>query len=150
MNTCNLTSHAEATIPLVAAPGVLPARILVVEDDATVRLTHQLALTQCGYQVDVVVDGEAAWAALQTTRYDLMVTDNTMPRLAGLELVKRIRAAHLSLPVILASGLIDQKSLAKQPWLKLAATLQKPFTYKELVSVVKQALHPAAGAQHPR
>ena len=62
-------------------------------------------LTGRGYQVDVAVDGQEAWHLLKAQRYDLLVTDVDMPRLDGIELVKRIRAdrALHGLPVVIVS-----------------------------------------------
>jgi response regulator RpfG family c-di-GMP phosphodiesterase len=55
-------------------------RILVVEDDAAIRQVNQEVLTYSGYHVDGAEDGAAAWAALQQINYDLVVTDNDMPK----------------------------------------------------------------------
>jgi two-component system sensor histidine kinase and response regulator WspE len=58
-----------------------------------------------GYLVDVAVDGVDGWNALRTGRYDLVVTDVDMPRLDGIELVRRVRAdrRYASLPIVIVS-----------------------------------------------
>lgn len=80
-------------------------RVLVVEDSLTVREVERQMLTRAGYQVDVAVDGLDGWNALQRERYDLVLSDVDMPRMNGLELVRRIRAdrrlAHL--PIVMVS-----------------------------------------------
>ena len=86
-----------------------PERILVVDDDEDIRQLSAEMLISHGYEVDAVEDGEAAWNALLASdygpdSYDLVITDNHMPKLTGLELAKRLRAQRMGLPVILASG----------------------------------------------
>jgi two-component system sensor histidine kinase and response regulator WspE len=80
-------------------------RVLVVEDSLTVREVERQMLTRAGYQVDVAVDGLDGWNALQRERYDLVLSDVDMPRMNGLELVRRIRAdrriSHL--PIVMVS-----------------------------------------------
>lgn len=80
-------------------------RVLVVEDSLTVREVERQMLTRAGYQVDVAVDGLDGWNALQREHYDLVLSDVDMPRMNGLELVRRIRAdRRLShLPIVMVS-----------------------------------------------
>ncbi len=63
--------------------------------------------------------------------------------LSGVELVMKLRAEDLTLPVILASGAIPTEELNRHPWLQLAATLLKPFTIEELLATVKKVLRAA-------
>src|ERR1041385_5324755 len=79
-------------------------RILLVDDDVDIRQTNTELLMRFGYQVDSAEDGAAGWAALRVSHYDLVITDNNMPKVSGLEMVDKLRAAHMPLPVILASG----------------------------------------------
>jgi two-component system sensor histidine kinase and response regulator WspE len=88
--------------PLVAAAR---KRVLVVDDSITVREIERQVLEARGYLVDVAVDGVDGWNALRTGRYDLVVSDVDMPRLDGIELVRRIRAdpRHAALPIVIVS-----------------------------------------------
>src|SRR6185436_5976774 len=79
-----------------------PQRILVVDDDVGLRQLGTEVLIRHGYQVDAAADHTAGWKALQARAYDLLITDRDMPRLSGLQLVKKLRAARMALPVILA------------------------------------------------
>jgi len=121
-------------------------RILVVDDDADARLQSTEVLTQHGYHVDAAEDGAVAWDTLQGNDYDLMVTDHKMPKVTGVELVEKLRAARMALPVILVSGAIPTDELNRRPGLQLAATLLKPFTADELVLAVKEVLRETAKA----
>ena len=102
--------------------------ILVVEDEADLRHIYSKVLIRSGYQVDTAEDGEAGWKLLyatcfSTNSYDLLITDNKMPKLSGVELIHQLHSAHLALPVILASGIIPINT----DQLHLAAILPKPF-----------------------
>ncbi len=80
-------------------------RILVVDDSLTVRETERRLLENGGYDVSVAIDGMEGWNALREGRFDLLVTDVDMPRLDGIELVRRLRAwpPTGSLPVVIVS-----------------------------------------------
>jgi len=92
-------------------------RILVVDDDVDLRHVNAEALRRGGYQTETAADGAAAWEALQANSYDLLITDNSMPKVSGVELVKKVRSARMSLPVILASGALPTEELDRNPWL---------------------------------
>ncbi len=121
-------------------------RILLVDDDTCIRERSAEALATSGYQVDTAEDGLAGWAALHASSYDLLITDNNMPKVSGVELVKKLRSARMTLPVVLVSGGISTEALHRNPSLQLAATLLKPFTIDELLGTVKKVLRPAEGA----
>lgn len=137
------TPRATAAAAAARIPANPPQRILVVEDDVDIRQLNAHVLVRSGYQVEAAEDGVAGWEALQTNNFDLLITDHDMPRLSGLELVKKARAAHMALPVILASGSLHTEELERHPWLELAATLLKPFSPQELLTTVKEVLRAA-------
>jgi DNA-binding response OmpR family regulator len=120
-----------------------PLRILVVEDDREIRRLSAEVLTRCGYDVDTAEDGAAAWSALLADSYDLMITDNNMPRLSGVELLKKMRGARMGLPVIMATGTVPTEQFAATPWLQPDATLCKPYAIEQLLGVVKKVLREA-------
>jgi DNA-binding response OmpR family regulator len=115
-------------------------RILLVDDDFYARELHAGVLIRFGYNVDTAEDGAAAWKALQEKSYDLLITDNRMPRVTGMELIKQLRSEDMTLPIILASGTVPTEELKRYPWLQLDATLPKPFTIAELLDTVREVL----------
>jgi DNA-binding response OmpR family regulator len=126
-------------------PGGLPAdqeskshskRILVVDDDSVIRCFYRDTLVRCGYHVDIAVDGAAGAAALQAASYDLLITDNNMPKVSGVELIQKLRSNKMTLPIIMASGTAPAAGVE----IHLAATLVKPFTHEELLVTVKKVL----------
>ena len=121
-------------------------RILVVEDDAVIRQLNTEVLTCSGYQVDAAEDGAAAWDALQRNNYDLVVTDNDMPKVTGVELIKKLQDTQMNLPVIMATGTLPDEEFARYPCLQPAVTLLKPYTFDELLNAVKAVLRATADA----
>ena len=115
----------------------------MVDDDGDLRRLSAEVLISSGYQVDAAEDGEAGWEALQARNYDLLITDNDMPNLSGLELVKKLHSARMALPVILASGTLPIWDES----LQLAAMLPKPFSIDELLGTVKEVLCAAESAR---
>jgi DNA-binding response OmpR family regulator len=115
-------------------------RILVVDDDSDLRQLYGFVLTRPGYLVDVAEDGAAGWEALQANRYNLLITEHEMPGLTGVELVRKLRAARMALPVVMAARRLPVEELARSPSLQLAATLAKPFLTDALLDTVQEVL----------
>jgi two-component system chemotaxis response regulator CheY len=143
----NITSQAGelagTSIPCEASP---PRNILVVDDDPDIRRINAMVLNRAGYHVDTVEDGAFAWEALGASRYDLMITDNNMPNLTGMELLKKLYASRMALPFIMVTGKMPEAEFTQYPWLQPDATLLKPYTVEELLGAVKTVLHEADGA----
>lgn len=80
-------------------------RILVVDDSVTVREVERKLLENAGYEVELAVDGAEGWNLLASRAYDLLLTDVDMPRMNGIELVKKVRGDRRleSLPIIIVS-----------------------------------------------
>jgi DNA-binding response OmpR family regulator len=121
-----------------------PQRILVVDDDICIRHLSSEALIAEGYRVDTAENGEEGWHALLNAvksgpeSYDLLITDNSMPKLSGVDLIRKVRSASMELPVILASGTVPLHTES----LDLAAILPKPFFPAALVQIVQKILQP--------
>src|ERR1700679_21676 len=115
-----------------------PQRILVVDDDICIRHLSSEALIAEGYRVDTAENGEEGWHALKSgsESYDLLITDNSMPKLSGVDLIRKMRSASMELPVILASGTVPLHTES----LDLAAILPKPFFPSALVQIVQKIL----------
>jgi DNA-binding response OmpR family regulator len=123
-----------------------PHRILVVDDDSDVRQLSVDVLTGSGFDVDAAKDGADGWAALQANGYDLVITDNKMPRMTGIEMIEKLRDACIISRVIMATGNLPVFEFARKPWLKPDAMLQRPFSNDELLATVKKVLRPDDGS----
>jgi DNA-binding response OmpR family regulator len=116
----------------------------VVEDDVSIRKLSTEVLIHSGYAVDAAKDGAAAWEALQADSYDLMITDNSMPKVTGVELLKKLRAARMALPVIMTTGTLPKEEFTRSPWIQPAAVLLKPYSVTEFLETVRKVLSATA------
>jgi len=114
-------------------------RILVVEDDPDIRRLNTEILIYSGYQVDAAESGLAAWYALQLNHYDLMITDNNMPKLTGVQLLQKMHASGMEMPVIMATGTLPSLEFSNE--LLQTTLLLKPYSYDELLKTVKNVLY---------
>jgi len=114
--------------------------ILVVEEEGDIRQLNAEVLIDAGYQVDVAEDGASAWAALQLTQYDLLITDQFLPKVSGVELLKKIHIARMTLPVIMATGILPTWEFALHPCLQAVTMLRMPYTIDRLLGLVKSIL----------
>lgn len=79
-------------------------RILIVEDDHLLGEGLLAGLRLAGFQPDWVKDGITAWNALQSEEFSAVVLDLGLPRMSGIDLLKRLRAAHSTLPVLILTA----------------------------------------------
>src|SRR5690349_14165171 len=81
-----------------------PVKILIVEDEDRLSQELQRALGEAGYAVDCAADGERAEFLGQTERYDAVVLDLGLPKIDGLTVLRRWRAAGLTMPVLMLTA----------------------------------------------
>ena len=124
----------------------LPLRILVVDGDPLIRQINSEVLIYSGYHVDAAEDGAAAWDALLENNYNLLITDNDLPQVTGVDLLKKVHATRKAMPVVMATGTFPAREFSQCPWLKPAAVLMKPYTFDELVDTVRKVLYATASA----
>jgi len=120
-----------------------PLRILVVEDETAIRHSNTKILLRSGYDVDTAEDGAAAWDILQGVVFDLMLTDNKMPKMSGVELLGKMRNACMAVPVIMTTGALPEAEFARNPSIQPTAVLLKPYTSAEMLRTVKKVLREA-------
>ena len=120
------------------------SRVLVVDDEAAIRKVVRDALEKAGNEVETAVDGEEAIALFEGGNFDLVVTDLNMPKLDGLELVRRIRTSS-AVPVLVLT--VRQEEREKVHLLDAGADdyVTKPFGVAELVARSKALLRRAGG-----
>jgi PAS domain S-box-containing protein len=116
-------------------------RILVVDDEKAVRDLHSEVLTGAGYEVVAVADGALAWDAIQTQHFDLMITDNSMPKISGVEVINKLIAVNITLPVIMVTGALPQHEFKRYSWLNSIAVLEKPVSNRAILSKVEKLLN---------
>lgn len=116
---------------------------LIAEDNAALRRVIGFTLRGSGFDVTAAADGLLAWEAAEHTAFDLVVTDQQMPNLNGLELVERLRtsAPNQNTPVILltAKGLELQQETVRDQY-GVAAMLHKPFSPAQLAKLAEESV----------
>ena len=118
--------------PKLHSPG--PHRILYVEDDLnTLTSTYEL-LTLLGHSVTPAASAEAALDAFAVSKFDVLLTDVTLPGLSGIDLAREVARLRPSLPIVFASGYGTKLDLA--PDLLGHAILPKPFDLAQLEGVL--------------
>ena len=126
-------------------------RILVVEDDARVRLITVRRLRELGYVTTEAQSGEAALALLARQPFDLLLTDVLMPGgLSGLELARRARKADPRLRVAFVSGYADPEAMREARQELDAELLRKPHRNDELAATVARALARLSDTEPPK
>jgi two-component system OmpR family response regulator len=128
-------------------------RILVVEDDRTLRQALAYSLEREGYEVRSAVDGEQGLAAARGADFDLILLDVMLPGLSGIELLRTIRAEGNATPVLILSAKGDE--IDRVVGLKIGADdyVAKPFSRPELLARIEAVLRRerrAASAASPR
>ena len=117
------------------------ARILIAEDDDSLRQFLAKALTSAGHDVDSAGDGIEAEAAVSTFEYDLLIADIVMPGLDGIELARRACAARRELRVMFITGFAAVALKAREMAPRQdARVLSKPFHLRDLVAEVDRLL----------
>src|SRR5499427_4463480 len=125
-------------------------RALVVEDEAALRETLQTRLGEVGFTVDVARDGDEGLFAGLEYPLDIAVIDLGLPGLSGLELIRRLRAAHKTFPILILT--------ARDNWQDKVEGLQagaddyvvKPFHFEEVLARLQALLRRAGGWASPQ
>lgn len=120
-------------------------RILIAEDDSIIADGLTRSLRQGGYAVDWAANGFDAEAALMTTAYDLLILDLGLPKLPGLEVLKRLRARNAQLPVLILTALDGTGDRVKGLDLGADDYMVKPFELAELEARVRALTRRSAG-----
>ena len=120
-------------------------RILIAEDDAIIADGLCRSLRQGGYAVDWAPNGLDADTALVTTAYDLLILDLGLPKLSGLEVLKRLRSRSASTPVLILTALDGTGDRVKGLDLGADDYMVKPFELAELEARVRALTRRSAG-----
>jgi signal transduction histidine kinase/ActR/RegA family two-component response regulator len=139
--------EARAPVTIDAVPP-LPGRILLVDDDASVRLSTRAMLEELGHKVVEAAGGAEALAVLdRDRRFDLLVIDFAMPLMNGSQLAAAVTKLWQAAPILFVTGYVENDAL--RPWSALGyGTVRKPFTAHDLgVAVERARQQPESAAQ---
>jgi two-component system, cell cycle response regulator CpdR len=116
------------------------ARILLAEDDDSLRGFLVTSLSRAGHEVAAYGDGDSAWEALEFGAFDLLLTDIVMPGLDGIELARRGAEADPAMKIVFITGFAAVALSAQAQAPKDAKVLSKPFHLKDLVVEIERVI----------
>jgi DNA-binding response OmpR family regulator len=116
------------------------ARILVIDDDATVRRSLEIALKRNGYEVDVAETGKEAIKKSKTKPYNLALIDIRLPDMDGIELLTKMRESVPKMVKIIITGYPSQENAVQAVNRDADGYLVKPYTIEELLLKIKEQL----------
>jgi DNA-binding response OmpR family regulator len=122
------------------------ARILLVDDEADVRLVVRTVLTRSGFHVHEAVDGASARGALAENEFDLMVLDIGLPDVDGCELLRSLRATS-GVPVLVLTARSSEHERERAMESGADAFMGKPFSNAALVAALQRLLAEASARQ---
>ncbi len=115
--------------------------VLIAEDYEPGANLLSLFLKRAGYTVSVVYDGRAAWEALQEKRFDILITDWMMPKLDGVELIRKARQDLPSCPaIVMLTTLTSDQSRIRALESGADAFISKPYVSREILDVLKNVV----------
>ena len=112
-------------------------RILIAEDDASLTAGLMHSLRQAGYVVDCVKTGDEADRAASGSDFDLLILDLGLPKMSGLEVLRRLRARHSNIPVLILTAMDGVQDRVRGLDLGADDYLAKPFALNELEARVR-------------
>jgi excisionase family DNA binding protein len=124
-------------------------RILIVDDEQTVRDLVAKTLSMADYDVDTAPDGPSALDRLNTTEYDLLITDLKMPGMDGLSVIREVRRRSSELPIVIITGYSTEASAIEAINLGVSGYLTKPFRLPRVLAVAARALGEPAPSAEP-
>jgi len=130
---------AAAAPPRPAAVSSRP-RVLVVDDEASIRDLLAKTLSLAEYDVDVAPDGRSALERMRMYSYDLLIADLKMPGMDGLTVIREAKRYKNDLPVIIITGFSTESSAIEAVNLGVAGYLTKPFRVPQVLAAAAKAL----------
>jgi DNA-binding response OmpR family regulator len=117
-----------------------PLNILLAEDERSVAFSILFALKADGHKIEIVRDGEEALAELtrKPGAFDLLITDHSMPRANGVELVKRLRDTAFCGKIVVLSAHLSAENRAAYAALGVDLMVPKPFDVHELRAAIRR------------
>ncbi|MGH8914352.1 MAG: response regulator transcription factor [Acidimicrobiia bacterium] len=115
-------------------------RVLVADDSATVTTLLVTALELEGYEVETAVNGIEAYEKGIAGDFDLVILDQLMPGLLGLEIIERWQREGHQINVMMLSGVDDERTVVSSLDMGAVDFIRKPFRLPELIARIRQRL----------
>ena len=115
-------------------------RVLVVDDEASIREGLEEYLTSMGYKVILAKDGYEAFKLTIDEDFDIILMDINMPRMNGLEAIRAIKESRPAVPIIIVSGYFSKEDEKKGYQLGVVKFIRKPFKGLEVLESIKKVI----------
>jgi PAS domain S-box-containing protein len=132
----------EAVAPHAMIKPVKPARILVIDDEATVREVLEKMLSQVDHRVTAAQNGDEGIRLFQEKEFDIVLTDLGMPGMSGWEVCQKIKKMNPYTPVGMITGWGMEVSQSKMEECGLDFIIAKPFDFNQIIRVVSEKIEP--------
>lgn len=117
-----------------------PAKILIVDDEDSLRELLLIMLQREGYLVDAAENGAVAFEKISQENYDLIISDIQMPKVSGIELLRKIRKQEIDVTVLMITAFSSTEEAVEAMKLGAYDYITKPFKNDEIRLVIKKAL----------
>ena len=135
-----MMSHFESRGAILDTPS-----LLITDDDDDFRRTLRDVFEPRGFRTLLAANGEEAVEIVQTERVHLLLLDMYMPKLTGLDTIRRVKSLHELLPCILLSADMDERLAEEARRAKAFSVLSKPVRFAEVTSIVSRAMRSVYG-----
>jgi len=115
-------------------------KILVVDDETGIRYLLSDVLSNNGFEVSIAKDGQDSLEQMEANSFDLVITDIQMPRLDGIEMLKRMKKSGRKEKVIIMTGNISDRRLKGKDIPRIITRLEKPFRMDNFLNTVTAAI----------
>ncbi len=116
-------------------------RVLIIDDDETVRDVLQSFLANKGFEVTLAVDGQSGIDCIKSSSFDIILTDLIMPGINGIEILKKISTLNIKTPVLVITAFGTVQTAVEAMKLGAFEYVTKPFNLDEIMIVINKALN---------
>jgi excisionase family DNA binding protein len=136
------TMPASRRVPTAPSSSPPPQRVLVVDDESSIREMLSKTLARAEYKVDTAPDATAALNLLRVanTSYDLLIADLRMPGMNGLTMIRQVQQIRSGMPIIIITGFSSESSAIEAVNLGVKGYLTKPFRVAQVLAAAANAM----------
>lgn len=113
-------------------------RILIAEDSSVIQNLTRKILSQQNYEIEAVKNGEEVLAAINASKFDLVLMDIHMPKMDGMECAKQIRQTNTDMPILAITGNANNYTMEDFNEAGINDYLPKPLNYDQMLDMVKK------------